>query len=115
MIKVKRYALAPESRDYKHDKHSGSLDFPLVPKELQCGKRSYPAVDVDKNLVVVPAFRGKGVSFDLYHTAFNNSLKKGYTWGEGSTIGETNLRMRADIEKAGAQHYKTYRIYRKEL
>jgi hypothetical protein len=42
-------------------------------------------------------------------------MKNGFTRGEASTIGETNLRMRADIEGAGAVHKKTYRIYRKEL
>lgn len=66
-------------------------------------------------MFVVPEFRSKGVSFALYYNAFNNALKKGFTSGEASTIGETNLRMRADIEGTGAQHYKTYRIYRKEL
>ncbi len=66
-------------------------------------------------MFVVPQFRSKGVSFAIYHTAFKNGINKGYTWGEGSTIGETNLRMRADIEGTGATHYKTYRIYRKDL
>ncbi len=66
-------------------------------------------------MFVVPEFRGKGVSFAIYNTVFNNSILKGMTWGEGSTIGETNLRMRADIEGTGATHYKTYRIYKKEL
>ncbi|HEX2944457.1 MAG TPA: hypothetical protein VHT96_00700 [Clostridia bacterium] len=66
-------------------------------------------------MFVVPEFRSKGVSYALYYTAFNNAVKKGFTSGEASTIGETNLRMRADIEGTGAQHYKTYRIYRKEL
>jgi hypothetical protein len=66
-------------------------------------------------MFVIPEFRNKGVSYAMYHFTFSNGLTKGYTWGEGSTIGETNLRMRADIEGTGAIHYKTYRIYRKEL
>ena len=66
-------------------------------------------------MFVVPEFRGKGVSFAIYHTIFKNGLSMGYTWGEASTIGETNTRMRADIESAGGVHYKTYRIYKKEL
>lgn len=66
-------------------------------------------------LFVVPEFRNKGISFAIYHTIFSNGINKGYTWGEGSTIGETNLRMRTDIESIGATHYKTYRIYKKEL
>jgi GNAT superfamily N-acetyltransferase len=66
-------------------------------------------------MFVVPEFRSKGVSFAIYYTTFKNGTNKGYTWGEGSTIGETNLRMRADIEGTGATHYKTYRIYKKDL
>jgi GNAT superfamily N-acetyltransferase len=66
-------------------------------------------------MFVVPEFRSKGVSFAIYHTIFKNGLSMGYTWGEASTIGETNTRMRTDIESAGGVHYKTYRIYRKEL
>ncbi len=66
-------------------------------------------------MFVIPEFRSKGVSFAIYHTIFKNAAKKGICSGEASTIGETNLRMRADIEGMGARHYKTYRIYRKEL
>lgn len=64
-------------------------------------------------MFVVPAFRSKGVSYGIYHKTFQNSLKKGYTWGEASTIGETNQRMRSDIENFGGKHYKTYRIFKK--
>lgn len=66
-------------------------------------------------MFVVPEFRSKGVSYAIYHTIFKNGLSMGYTWGEASTIGETNIRMRTDIESAGGKHYKTYRIYKKEL
>jgi GNAT superfamily N-acetyltransferase len=66
-------------------------------------------------MFVTPEFRNKGVSFAIYHTVFTNALNRGYVIGEASTIGETNLRMRADIESTGAVRYKTYRIYRKEL
>ncbi|HOJ10789.1 MAG TPA: hypothetical protein PK733_09375 [Clostridiales bacterium] len=66
-------------------------------------------------MFVIPEYRKKGVSFAVYHYAFNNGVKKGYTWGEGSTIGEENVNMRNDIESIGGQHYKTYRIFRKEL
>lgn len=65
-------------------------------------------------MFVIPEFRCKGVSFAIYYTAFKNALKHGFVAGEASTIGETNLRMRADIEGTGAVHYKTYRIYRKD-
>lgn len=66
-------------------------------------------------MFVVPAFRTKGVSYAIYHKSFTNALKKGMVWGEASTIGETNTRMRTDIESFGAEHYKTYRIFKKAL
>ncbi len=66
-------------------------------------------------MFVVPSYRSKGVSFAIYYRVFKNGTDKGYTWGEGSTIGETNHRMRADIEGFGAQRYKTYRIFKKSV
>ncbi len=66
-------------------------------------------------MFVIPEFRSKGVSFAIYYTVFTNAIKNGFVEGEASTIGETNLRMRSDIEGTGAVHYKTYRIYKKEL
>ncbi len=66
-------------------------------------------------MFVVPAFRSKGVSYAIYHKAFQNALRKGYEWGEASTIGETNVRMRSDIESFGGKHYKTYRIFKRSV
>ncbi|HHW31967.1 MAG TPA: hypothetical protein GXX20_09900 [Clostridiaceae bacterium] len=62
-------------------------------------------------MFVVPEFRKKGVSHAIYYQIFINGIKKGYKYGEASTIGETNVNMRKDIESIGAKHYKTYRIY----
>ena len=66
-------------------------------------------------MFVIPSFRKKGVSFSIYYQTFINALKKGFKWGEGSTIGEDNVQMRKDIESMGGEHYKTYRIYGKQI
>lgn len=66
-------------------------------------------------MFVVPEFRNKGVSYAIYYQTFLNGTKKGYIFGEGSTIGENNTRMRNDIENFGGERYKTYRIYKKEI
>ncbi|MBE3072641.1 MAG: hypothetical protein IMZ67_06665, partial [Acidobacteria bacterium] len=66
-------------------------------------------------MFVVPAFRKKGVAHAMYYHIFVHGVRKGYTHGEGSTIGEENAVMRADIEGFGGQHYKTYRIFSKEI
>ena len=66
-------------------------------------------------LFVVPEFRKKGVSAAIFMETFNAVQKYGYRWLEGSTIGEINREMRNDVERAGGRHYRTYRIYEKEL
>jgi GNAT superfamily N-acetyltransferase len=67
-------------------------------------------------LFVVPDFRRKGVSAAIFLRTFAAVEKsRRYRWVEGSTIGETNHRMRRDVERAGGRHYRTYRIYRKAL
>ena len=66
-------------------------------------------------LFVVPEWRHRGVSAAIFHRTFAEATRKGYKWGEGSTIGEENLPMRRDVERAGGVHYKTYRLYQRTL
>ncbi len=66
-------------------------------------------------MFVVPAFRTRGVAHAIYYRVFSRGTAKGYLRGEASTIGETNRQMRADLEKMGAERYKTYRVYGKNL
>lgn len=63
-------------------------------------------------MFVIPSYRKKGVSHAIYHTVIKNCMKNGYSFGEGSTIGEDNINMRRDIERLGAKRYKTYRLYK---
>ncbi|MCM8711145.1 hypothetical protein M2651_08900 [Clostridium sp. SYSU_GA19001] len=66
-------------------------------------------------LFVIPEFRKKAVSGTMLNKLYINGIKNGYNYAEGSTIGETNIAMRTDIEKLGAINYRTYRIYKKEI
>ena len=66
-------------------------------------------------LMVDPDYRNKGVSAAMYLYAFRAGLKKGYTYGDGSTIHEFNIRMRREAERAGGELYRIFRIYRIEL
>jgi GNAT superfamily N-acetyltransferase len=66
-------------------------------------------------LFVVPEFRKKGVSSAIYLKVFDAARKKGYKYGEGSTIWEYNTVMKRDIEKFGGKIYKTYRIFKKDI
>jgi GNAT superfamily N-acetyltransferase len=66
-------------------------------------------------LFVTPQGRRRGVSAALYYYTMINARRRGYTYGEGSTIHEFNRRMNLDAEKAGGKLYKTYRIYQMPL
>ena len=64
---------------------------------------------------VVPDYRKKAVNGAIFYKTFEASVKKGYIYGEGSTIGETNVAMRRDVENTGGIQYRTYRLYKKEI
>lgn len=66
-------------------------------------------------LFVVPEYRKKGVSGTLFYHLLLKAKALGFTYGEGSTIGEFNTPMRRGAERAGGLHYKTYRVYKKDL
>ena len=66
-------------------------------------------------LFVVPEWRKKAVTGAMFLHVIRRAIERGYIWGEGSTIGEDNWLSRRDAEGAGGLHYKTYRIYRKEI
>ncbi len=66
-------------------------------------------------LFVIPEYRKKGVSGAMFYKVMNEAKNMDYIYGEGSTIGETNYTMRRDADRAGGEHYKTYRIYGLEI
>lgn len=66
-------------------------------------------------LFVIPEYRRKGVPSAIYLNLYNAAKRKGYKYGEGSTVWEYNKIMQRDIEKLGGKIYKTYRIYKKDL
>ena len=64
-------------------------------------------------MFVIPEYQNKAVTgamlLELYHAA----KRKGYTWGEASTVDERNIPSLNSIEKSGAHLYRTYRTYEK--
>lgn len=67
------------------------------------------------NLFVVPEYENKGVPFAFFVNFYFIAGKRGYLYGEGSTVGECNKKARRVVERAGGLHYRTYRIYLKSL
>ena len=58
---------------------------------------------------------GVALAFGVIDRLHRNHAAKGYTQAELSWILEDNHSMRAIIEATGAEPYKTYRIYEKDL
>ena len=62
-----------------------------------------------------PGFQHRGLGAALYLRAWQTGAAKGYTYAEASWILEDNQEMRRPMETAGAEAYKTYRIYERPL
>lgn len=64
---------------------------------------------------VVPKFRNKAVNSAVYHRLMLEANRKGYIFGEGSTIAEMNKESIRNVERVGGRLYRIYRIYCKKL
>ncbi len=60
-------------------------------------------------------WRQRGVDAALYARTMEEARRKSYRWGEMSWILESNRPMLEVLESFGAERYKTYRIYDREL
>jgi GNAT superfamily N-acetyltransferase len=66
-------------------------------------------------LGVAPEHRNKGFELAMIYELYERALAKGYQRCEASWTLEDNRAMNHIIEAGGAKHYKTYRIYQKEV
>ncbi len=64
---------------------------------------------------VIPEYQGRAVNNAIFYEMCRKALAKGIISGDGSTIGENNRQSRLSVEKLGAEHYRTYRIYKKKI
>jgi len=64
---------------------------------------------------VIGEYQKRGIESVFYVETFDRGLALGYTWGEISWILEDNQMMIKAAEALGSVHYKTYRIYEREL
>ena len=77
-------------------------------------RRSIDAVRV-LILGVRSDWRHRGVDAALYARTMEEARRNGYRWGEMSWILESNRPMLEALQSFGAERYKTYRIYDREL
>jgi hypothetical protein len=64
---------------------------------------------------VAPEYRNRGFELAMIYELYGRTLAKGYQRCESSWTLEDNGAMNHIIEAGGAKHYKTYRVYQKEL
>ena len=64
---------------------------------------------------VVPDYHNKAVNAAIFRHVFNKCVEKGILTADGSTIGDTNLQSRLSVENLGGKHYRTYRMYKKNI
>ncbi|MHC4479357.1 MAG: N-acetyltransferase [Planctomycetota bacterium] len=88
--------------------------FPLGIVHFLLGRRRIDAARII-TLGVVPEHRKKGIEILLTHRTFQNGLARGYWRGEFSWVLEENVLLRRMLERFGAEHRKTYRIFEKGL
>ena len=88
--------------------------FPTGWLTFLLGRRSIDTV-VMFITFVVPEFHNKGVTQYLYYSTLREALRLGYTWGEGSTVLETNTTMIRQVRRLKGIHHKTYRVYCRDI
>jgi len=66
-------------------------------------------------LGVMPKYRNRGIEALLIAEILRVGKPRGYVRGELSWVLEDNHSMNRAIEEAGAERYKTYRLYQKDL
>jgi len=95
-------------------KRMGGRLFPLGAIRFLLGRRKVGSVRV-LTMGVVPEHRRRGIESLLIYYTFKNGLARGYRHGEFSWVLEDNTLMRRALERFGARHTKTYRIFEKPL
>lgn len=88
--------------------------FPFGIFKLLLGKKKVKKVRII-TLGVIPEFRNLGIEAILYSKMILGARKYNLDGGEASWILENNQMMKKGLENLNAKHYKTYRIYQKNI
>ena len=95
-------------------KHANGRLFPFGLFKILWYKRHIDAVRV-LIMGVLKEYRHQALDAAMYYKMMEVGMRKGFKWGEMSWILESNTPMRRVLENLGAEIYKTYRIYDKEI
>ena len=95
--------------------HLNGLRYPWDYLRALIHRNDKPKCLSIKSIVVPPEYWDTGVALLLFDEMVKRAIAKGYQWADLSLTGENNEDTRPLAMHAGAQVYKRYRFYRKEI
>ena len=95
--------------------HVNGLRYPWDYLRAFIHRNDQPKCLSIKSIVVLPEYWDTGLSLLLFDEMAQRAAAKGYLWADLSLTGEYNPDTRPLAIHAGAQVYKRYRFYRKEI
>lgn len=63
----------------------------------------------------IEEYEGKAAVSAAYLGIMETALKKGYEWGDASTIGEDNYKSWRPVVAAGGKQYRRFRYFEKQI
>jgi len=95
--------------------HLNGLRYPWDYLRAFLHRKDRPKCLSIKSIVVAPEYWDTGLALLLFDEMAKRAVARGYQWADLSLTGENNPDTRPLAVHAGAQVYKRYRFYRKEL
>jgi len=68
-----------------------------------------------KSLLVLPEYHQSGAAALLFDELYRRARAKGYEWIDLSLTSEANPQTPILAERAGAERYKRYQVYRRDI
>ena len=95
--------------------HLNGLRYPWDVLRYLRYKNTKPKCIAIKSVVVAPPYWDRGVAILLFDEMARRAAARGYRWADLSLTGESNVDTWPLAHHMGAQVYKRYRFYKKEL
>ncbi len=95
--------------------HLNGLRYPWDYLKAMWYGRKKPKGASIKSVLVLPEYWGSGVAILLFSEMVQRLITAGYEWVDLSLTSDDNPRTPALAERAGAQVYKRYQVYRLEI
>jgi GNAT superfamily N-acetyltransferase len=95
--------------------HLNGLRFPWDYLRMPFAYLHRPRCLAAKSLLVLPDYHSSGVAALLFDELAKRATAKGYSWVDLSLTSEANPQTPIIAERAGAERYKRYQVYRRPV